>query len=629
MLINKYLILTIFLFIVSNTLVVQAQVLDSGGNPGAVNRNYSEQVQKLEIDRNYIETVPADLDAERKRREAEQKQQKDVQRGGVIYNPKFKLNKILFEGNTIYSDAKLKAVGKNLTGKEIYLEDILDYAVAVSRFYQKNGYLTTYAYIPPQEIEGGVVKIVVSESEVGEKKVSGNFWVRKFYIEKIATGGTHLSTGKVFNVRQLQGAVKSINRETYMSTVVGIEKDSEENTVLDFEMKDRFPIRLSMTWDDFGRDLIGRQRFSTLLGSENLTGFGDKIYGGPILADRSFAAVAGYQIPVSYYGTTLGFDYSFAHVRPGGAFAPLGIVGDSNFLSLILKQPIINDATTDFVAYAAFDWINATSDITTLEERIVDYTLRVPRVGLNLMRDDLTGRWIANTEANFGIDGLGSSGNVPGGSQTSFQRFIASLIRVQRLPWDSLGIVRVNGQYSPQALFPSMQMYIGGPYNIWGFQPSELLGDWGVAGGEELRFPVPYLRKVLPERSKYVADSVRLMVFHNWGFVKDQSNVVENPLNFLQSVGFGTYIRINNVINILIGVGFPIGAVPSDASRARMFFSINGEFDNLLKPRSHSPNLREGIKDHNDRIARESITKKEENPAPLFSFSNDSVRSPH
>ncbi len=576
-----------FFAIIFVLLMVQpAHAVIEGGNAGAINRNYAEQIKKHDVEREFIETTPEDLEKEKKQREEEEKKFRDVKKGDVIYNPKFEFKDVEFEGNTIYSDDDLKSLGQDILGKQIYLEDVMDYVVAISRHYQKNGYITTYAYIPEQEVEGGVIKIVVLESRISKKNVTGNFWVRKFYITNILTGCRKMKVGAVFNAKPFQGVVKKINREPYMNTIIAIEKEGDD-TVVDFDIKDRAPLMLNTSWDDFGRDLIGRQRWSAILGSQNLTGLGDKIYGGPILSRHSQAAIAGYELPISPCGTTLGFEFSGVKVKPQGDFSELGLRGTSRFFTLIAKHPFINSVDTDLIGYAAWDWIDTNTTIALFDEPLVTYALRVPRVGANFVRDDLTGRWISNVEAAFGIDGVGSTGNVPGGPQTSFQRYTASVIRVQKLPKNILGILRVNGQYSPQSLFPAMQMYLGGPYNIWGFQPSELLGDWGVAGGEELRFPVPGLRKILPEKIKHLDDRIKLTAFHNWGFTRQNADVGEAPKNFIQSVGFGAYINILDNLNVLIGVGFPLGSKFFDQKSARMFFSVNTDLDRFLKPRTH------------------------------------------
>ena len=78
-------------------------------------------------------------------------------------------------------------------------------------------------------------------------------------------------------------------------------------------------------------------------------------------------------------------------------------------------------------------------------------------------------------------------------TSTTFFKVTAGATRVQRLFGRSMGIVRVNGQYSPNKLFAAEQMQMAGPYTLRGYQPAELIGDYGVTGTVEYRFPVPLL----------------------------------------------------------------------------------------------------------------------------------------
>ena len=560
-----------------------------GGNPGAVNRQYQDQYKDLKIEKRYIQTVPEDLDAQERQRQQQQVPKDHIQ-GGIIYNPHFKLNDINFQGNTIYSDKKLKSLASDLIGQEVYLEDILNYSIKVSRFYQQNGYLTTYAYVAPQEIQNGVVTIHISESRIAQKNVTGNFWVRKFYITNIATGGTHLSKGKVFNVKQLQGAMKQMNKEAYMQTSVAIEKDKDENTIIDFDVKDRFPLRFGVYWDDFGRDNIGRQRATMILGMDNLTGLGDKIYGGTILSSHSAAALTGYQIPISSYGTKLSFDYTHQKVNPFGEAIPLNIEGNSNIYSLKITQPFINTASTDLIGYAMIDFIDSDTRITDINENISDYTLRVARFGVNYLHDDRTGRWLGNLDMDVGIGGLGATPGFEGGPQSSFQKINGMAARVERLPHNLLGVVRINGQYTPQSLFAAEQMFIGGPYSIRGYQPTEVLGDYGIAGSVELRFPIPGLDKIKkkPEFFQAVKDRVRLLVFYDWGYVNSHHDLYIYPKNFLHSVGVGATISVMDGLSTQLGVGFPLGPRSLGEASARMYFTVNAEVDRMfLRPKSH------------------------------------------
>lgn len=585
----KKLLLIISIFVCGNLAHAVVPGFEAGSNPGVINRQNLRQYEELQLDNEAIKTVPEDLEKEKKIREKKEQLQKNLDeagKDGVKYNPQFKLNQVIFEGNTVIKDKDLQKFAKHLIGNDVYLEDVMNLTLEVSRHYQKKGYITSYAYLPPQEIDNGTVTIKIIESRVAQPISEGSRWARPFYLETFVLGGPHLSKGRVFNARELQGAMKSINRSDYMKGSVAIERDPDtDETKLELNVQDRFPISFDVGWDDFGRDYTGRQRVTMIAGMDNLTGFGDKIYGGPILSSRSVGALAGYQLPVGPWGTKLGVDYSYSQMNLGGPYRDLGIKGKSNNLSFSLTQPIVNTATTDLNARISYDMVGSNTAIYNVPtpQNISDYKLNVIRASLYGMHDDKTGRWIASAGADFGMSG---NENINGGPQSMFYKLVASAARVQRLPKDCLGIVRVNGQFSPQSLYAAEQMFIGGAYSIRGYQPSELIGDYGVAGSVELRTPVPFFKKALPEKYKPISDKVKLVFFYDFGFVKEHNNLYGYPTNFLSSVGVGTNITLTRNSSAQIGVGFPLGQRHLNEQSARLYFSVNAEIDKMfLRPK--------------------------------------------
>lgn len=546
-----------------------------GSMPGAVGRQNIEQLQKLEAEKTLIQK-PFE---EEKKPAVEDDKYKEVQMEDGVYNPKFLLNKIEIEGNTIYPSVKLEEFAKDLLGKEIFLEDILDLTIDISRFYQQNGYLTCYAYLPPQEIVEGIVKIKIEESPIESVEISGNKWARDRYL-RYNVLGKGLKEGETFNAKNLQSALRTLNKEDYLKGTVSISKNPETDaTKLNLDIKDRFPLSFDVLWDDYGRDYTGRQRATMMLGMDNLTGFGDKLYGGTILSSGMTGALAGYQIPVGPYGTRLSFDYAHSDVKLGGPYKPLNIRGAANDYMFRITHPLYRSATTDVIASLGYNFVDSNTTMNLLRWNMSDFQLNVIRPAVSVLRDDKYGRWIGSVGSDVGF----ASSKVGGGLQDrTFYRFTAGATRVHRLPFKSIGIARLNGQYSPQALFSSEQMQIGGPYSIRGYQPGQLLGDYGVAGSLELRTPIPGLGKILPDKLKFIDDKTRLALFYDWGYIKEHKHIYDFQQNFLQSVGFGCHIELTKFLSGQIGVGFPLGKKYYKEDSARVYFSINSELDKIF-----------------------------------------------
>ncbi len=505
--------------------------------------------------------------------------QKDYEKDGVIYNPQFKVNEIIFEGNTKVKTASLNTLAESVIGQDIYFEDLLRVAKKITKYYQAKGFLTSYAFIPSQNIKNGVVTICIVESKVDSIDIEGNRWARSWYLKNIIMGKNGLREGDVFNAGALQGALREINQEDYIEAQSVVSKN-DDKTQLKLDVKDRFPLKFDFAWDDYGRSYTGVQRASFLLGLDNVTGMGDKIYGGTILSSGATGVLAGYSVPISPYGTRLSFDFSNSNINLGGPYKFLNVKGKAQSYALRITHPLIENAKTSVVAYTGIDFVNASTESKLLNSTLSDYNLYVLRSGFHGMTDDKNGRWIGTLGFDVGLPGA-TKGEIRG-PQGVFFKLVAGATRVQRLFGRTIGILRVNGQYSPNRLYTAEQMQIGGPYTLRGYQPAELIGDYGVTGTAEIRTPIPGLRKILPNKLKFIDDKVRLAVFYDFGWVQEHSHLYDYPQNFLHSVGFGSYISLTDWISLQFGVGIPLGRKYYGENSARFYFGLNSELDNLI-----------------------------------------------
>ena len=505
--------------------------------------------------------------------------QKDYEKDGEIYNPQLKDNEIIFEGNTKVKTASLNTLAESVIGQDIYFEDLLRVAKKITKYYQAKGFLTSYAFIPSQNIKNGVVTICIVESKVDSIDIEGNRWARSWYLKNIIMGKNGLREGDVFNAGALQGALREINQEDYIEAQSVVSKN-DDKTQLKLDVKDRFPLKFDFAWDDYGRSYTGVQRASFLLGLDNVTGMGDKIYGGTILSSGATGVLAGYSVPISPYGTRLSFDFSNSNINLGGPYKFLNVKGKAQSYALRITHPLIENAKTSVVAYTGIDFVNASTESKLLNSTLSDYNLYVLRSGFHGMTDDKNGRWIGTLGFDVGLPGA-TKGEIRG-PQGVFFKLVAGATRVQRLFGRTIGILRVNGQYSPNRLYTAEQMQIGGPYTLRGYQPAELIGDYGVTGTAEIRTPIPGLRKILPNKLKFIDDKVRLAVFYDFGWVQEHSHLYDYPQNFLHSVGFGSYISLTDWISLQFGVGIPLGRKYYGENSARFYFGLNSELDNLI-----------------------------------------------
>ena len=549
----------------------------SGYNPGVYNASEMQNMSNYAIDKGYVQTLD---DVNKDEQIYDATVEENMAREGVLYNPHFMLEKIVFEGNTKIPEKELDKLALEVLGEDVYFDELLEVCSKVTNLYRSKGYLTSYATVPPQRIVDGVATIKIIESKVGDINVEGEKWTREWYLKHIIMGKAGLREGDVFNAKNLQRAMKEINREDYVQVQTEIERqaDGDENTEITLNVRDRFPVNANVTYDDYGRSYTGAQRVSFLLGMHNLTGLGDKIYGGSIISSGSTGWMAGYSLPVSSYGTRASFDFNDSHVRLGGPYRGLNVKGNAQSYFFKLTHPLIQTAKSDLYIYSGYNFVNADTTAFAGRARLADYKLQVWRSGLYGMTDDSYGRWLANIGVDFGMGGEGDSKI----AKTEFFKLTGGITRVQRLFGRSYGIVRANAQYSPQSLYAAEQMQVGGPYTLRGYQPAELLGDYGVTGTVEYRFPIPFFNKIAPK----IDERIKLAIFYDYGWVGAHNHVYDYPRSFLHAVGFGTYLTFTDWLTAQIGVGFPLGKKYYDEPTARFYFSVNGDLDRLIPLRN-------------------------------------------
>lgn len=552
-------------------------VANQGYDAGAFNKMEMQQINGYQLEKSYIHSLDH---VSKDERIYDASVEENIAREGVLYNPHFLLEKINFEGNTEIADEELEKLALEVLGEDIFFDELLEVCSKVTNLYHSKGYLTSYATVPPQRIVDGVATIKIIESKVGEMNIEGEKWTREWYLRHIIMGKAGLREGDVFNAKNLQRAMKEINREDYVQIQTEVERqaEGEQNTAITLNVRDRFPVNLGFAYDDYGRSYTGAQRVSFLVGMDNLTGLGDKVYGGTILSSGATGWMAGYSLPVSSYGTRLSFDFSDSHVKLGGPYRGMRVKGDAQSYFTKITHPLIQTAKSDLFLYSGYDFVNASTSIGKPKSYISDYQLHVWRTGLYGMTDDDYGRWIGNFAVDFG---MGGDDKVGSAADTTFVKFNAGATRVQRLFSRSMGIVRVNGQYSPNKLFAAEQMQLGGPYTLRGYQPAEIIGDYGVSGTLEYRTPIPFLDRVWP----WLDDRLRFAVFYDWGWIGTNNNAYSYPSSFLHSVGFGGYLSLTDWVTAQVGLGFPFGNDYNE-NTARFYFSINSDLDRLIPLRN-------------------------------------------
>ncbi len=497
----------------------------------------------------------------------------------------FILNSITFKGYTAFTEEELMNLICDKIGTRVTVGDLVGLTNMVTEHYQKHGYISSVAYLAPQRVQDGNIVINIMEGKYGNVKVSGNKWNRTSYLNNQFLRDKYIESGSLLNVNDIRESLKELNASGYMHGSISLEdnEESAELTDLELTVKDRFPLDFDFRWDDMGTSATGLHRAVFFAGLYNLTGFGDQLYSTTTLARHSIGQGVMYSVPLTATKETklnVGYSYSGASVA-GGGLDFLDLESKSHNLFFTLSRRLIKTDNYKLYGDIGFDLRN--TETTWLGGMdLYKYRSRNLKVNLTNIKDDFYGKWFANVGTSVGLDWFGATNQLDFGMEGAYKhsipsnkgvRVMGNIARIQVLPFRSTGIIQARGQWASRALLPSERMSFGGMSSVRGYEESFFIKDYGATASAELRFPVPFLRMMLPEKLKFIDDSIRLAGFYDIGWFGNRHASNDGP-DYLMSVGGGVILKLTRYLSANVYLGVPIGDKPENASGCRVHFIV-------------------------------------------------------
>lgn len=104
----------------------------------------------------------------------------------LLMETRINLKTVQIEGGTIYPLNELAEVYKPLIGHQTSLADLIEATRNITRRYQQDGYLLSYAFLPQQHFDDGVARVVLVEGYVRDVQVQGDVGRVKGLLDELA-----------------------------------------------------------------------------------------------------------------------------------------------------------------------------------------------------------------------------------------------------------------------------------------------------------------------------------------------------------------------------------------------------------------------------------------------------------
>ncbi len=496
-------------------------------------------------------------------------------------NPKFYISKIYYSGNTVIKNKKINTITSKYEKKESTIEDLQNLCDEITALYRKKGFITSKAILPPQRVIDKTVRINIKEGKYGEIIVKGNRWEKTSYLKRVLSS-YNIKTNSVLNAYDLKNGIAYLNDSSYMQGDMSIENSKENNKKnVILTIKDRYPIDLKADWNNAGQELAGRERGIFTVAQNNITGYGDSLSLSGFVAKGTIGSFENYSIPIGSKGTKLNLGHAYSNTNYGGMYKAYGLNGkDCDFTVGISRHLYHNDKWT-IDGGVNLDFAHIKQSMNYIGE-LNNVHMAVLRTGLYGRREDNNGIWLVNAVVNKGLPFLSYQN---GNNYSNFVSTNIGINRLQILPKSCYLLFNLNGQYSPDDLFSSEKLMLGG-YNNRGYESATLLGDMGIYGSVELRTPVPFLKKILKERFSEFEKQTKLGFFYDFGGTYDSNGfrnyLTNKSVNLMQSIGVGIHVPVGKLLTANLDLGIPIGdKALIEHHGVRVTFSITSNIHNL------------------------------------------------
>ncbi len=499
---------------------------------------------------------------------------------------KFDLKQIKFSGNEQISTAELDSVVSDYIGKKIGMGGLKKAALSVKQYYRQKGYIAAYVYVPPQDVNDGIVEISVIEGKLGNVEIKGNKWFSTWTLRRMAG----FNPGSVLYYSDLRKALSYFNKNRDLHVTSLLKPGQEPKTTdLELDVKDKFPLHLSTDVNNLGTNDTGKNRWGIALTDTNLTGLMDELSARFQISDGSIGVGTRYAVPLHSSGTTLSLNYSYSRVHLKNDLRPLDIVGNAHTYGFDVFQPVYKDMFPGDV-FAELG-VNAGFDFKSIENTIQgrkagNDELRILNLGMNGEFTDSWGRTFFPNSIHIGFaDFLGGSDvneTSPTRAETGGQFFAyrGSLIRYQKLPYDLLMSLRSTWQATTDTLSPSEQFRLGGAFSVRGYQEGAYLADYGILFSAEIYVPTYFFPEdwKLPYSSEPLRKQIQGVAFFDiggGGLTKTLPG--ERDSRVLSGAGGGVRIHLFDRVYGRFQWAGRTGQQAGTSSRSAFYYGISAE----------------------------------------------------
>ncbi len=352
----------------------------------------------------------------------------------------------------------------------------------VSDWYISRGYITSRAFLTEQDLSQGQLRLQVLEGKLEDIELE------KQDARMLRTAFPGLR-GKILNLRDIEQGMESINRLRKAPVQIEILPGTRPGySIVNLTATPEFPLTAGIGFDNSGQKSTGTGQINGSLTANNLLGIADQWFvsgarSSDFASDHNARSVqAGFSVPYGYWMVDYNYSYSDYLTTLNNRGFDWRSDGDSQTHRLTLSRVLFRNGDMKTGAMLGLshrigrNYLNDTR-LDSGSRKLTSVTL-----GVNHSQKVWGGFATLNPSYSRGVPWLGAendagkSGDMP---RAEFDKWTLSGSYYLPLAQEWNYLTSFYGQWTPDRLYGSERLTLGGESSVRGFKEQYLAGDKG------------------------------------------------------------------------------------------------------------------------------------------------------
>ena len=455
---------------------------------------------------------------------------------------KFKVTRFILEGVTLLPQAEIEAQLAGLVGQEVSLGELRKAAAGITSLYRDKGYFLARAYVPAQEISGGVVRMAVLEGRYDRVAAKGSPRLDSERVQKVLEANG-VTAGQPVAQAGLERSLILLEQKGGAPASALLQPGATLGTsALSIETPAGPLFTGTLGADNYGNRFTGEARATASLALNSPLRLGDRANLWLAHSTGADAVFGAYQVPVGSNGLTLGVSGSYYRYDLCCQYAPLNRAGDAAVAGVQARYPLV--LRQDALAWAGLAFERKRLSDTWIGGDLDDKRANVVTAAVDGIAAGLGGQVryrVATSGGDLELKGPADSIRINAATVDTEGRYAKlwgnAEYTVPLARWNFLNL-RVAGQMASRNLDSSEKFILGGFNGIRAYPEGEAAGDNAWLARLDWVVPLPFA--ALPGKA-----AVRAFV--DTGAVW----IVDNTRGGLASPGFENHYSLSGA-----GAGF-------------------------------------------------------------------------